>query len=121
MEVRLDYDYPETRQKADLAVKGSWGLSVFELKCFVHGADSQEMDDWPVQLKRLLHLVEHDEAAQSVAVATYSGYSEKRIPELISRSYPLPWRHAGPLRFFEAKPLQLVVATFSKADHESVA
>ena len=118
--VRFGYDYPNTREKADLAVKGKWGLSVIEIKCFVQGADSNKMDTWPRQLKRLLHPAENGVAAQGVAVSTYFGYSEKRTSDLVSRFYPIPWSHSGPLRFLADAPLRLVVATVSNLNHALV-
>ena len=111
------YDYPNTRKKADLAVKGNWGLSIIELKCFVQGADSRKMEDWPLQLMRLLSLVENGVVAQGVAVSTYLGYSESKTSDLLSKFYPVPWRHSGPVRFMEDAPLQLVVAAASNPNH----
>jgi hypothetical protein len=64
-----------------LAVKGNWGLSIVEIKCFVQGADSKKMEDWPLQLKRLLNLVENRVVAQGVAVSTCFGYSERKTSE----------------------------------------
>ncbi len=84
------YDCPNNRKKADLAVKGNWGLSIIELKCFVVGADSRKMEDWPLQLKRLVNLVENGVAAQGVAVSTCFGYSEKKTSDLVSRFYAPP-------------------------------
>jgi hypothetical protein len=107
------YDYPNTRKKADLAVKGNWGLSIVEIKCFVQGADSKKLEDWPLQLMRLLNLVESGVVAQGVAVSTYFGYSEKKASDLVSRFYPAPWSHWGPVPFIVDAPLQLVVATAS--------
>src|SRR5208282_6440968 len=74
--VRFGYDYPHSRGKADLACEGEWGISVFELKCFVRGADANKMLKWPEQLKRLVNLVQNRYAAQGIAVSTYFGYSE---------------------------------------------
>jgi hypothetical protein len=115
--VQFGYDYSNTRGKADLAVKGKWGLSVIEIKCFVQGADSKKMEDWPRQLKRLLSLIEDGVAAQGVAVSTYLGYSEKKTSDLVSRFYPLPWSHSGLLKFREDAPLRLVVATAPNLNH----
>jgi hypothetical protein len=115
--VHFGYDYPNSREKADLAVKGKWGLSVIEIKCFVQGADSKKMATWPLQLKRLLNLVENGVAAQGVAVSTYYGYSEKKTSDLLFRFYPVPWSHSGAVRFIEDAPLQLVVATASNPNH----
>ena len=109
--VQFGYDYPNTRMKADLAVKADWGLSIIEIKCFVQGADSKKMEDWPRQLKRLLNLVKNGVVAQGVAVSTHFGYAERRVSDLVSRFYAPPWRVAGPVRFLKGAPLQLVVAT----------
>jgi hypothetical protein len=111
------YDYPNIRKKADLAVKASWELSIIEIKCFVRGADSKKMEDWPLQLKRLLNLVENGVAAQGVAVSTYFGYAEKRVSDLVSSFYAPPWSLAGPVRIIQGAPLQLVVATVSNPNH----
>jgi hypothetical protein len=115
--VNFCYDYPNTREKADLAAKGSWGLSIVEIKCFVQGADSQKMKDWPLQPKRLLNLVQNDVVAQGVAASTYFGYSEKRISGFLSRFYPAPWSYWGPVPFIVDAPLQLVMATASNPSH----
>ena len=119
--VWLDFNYPGTGGKADLAAEAPGRLIVFELKCFVQGADSTKMKKWPAQLERLLHLVQSGEAAQGVALATYFGYPEKKTGELVTKSYAPPWSYVGSLKFYEDKPLQLVVATFSQTDHESTA
>ena len=71
------------------------------------------MATWPLQLKRLLNLVENGVAAQGVAVSTYFGYSEKKTSDLLSKFYPVPWSHSDPMRFIEDAPLQLVVAAAS--------
>jgi hypothetical protein len=114
--VRFGYDYPDSRQKADLAVEAEWGPSVIELKCFVRGADANKMKTWPSQLNRLLNLVESGGAAQGMAVSTYFGYSEQKTADLIFKFHPSPWRHFGPRRFYENAPLRLVVGTVTPLD-----
>lgn len=114
--VRFGYDYPGSRQKADLACEGEWGLSVFEIKCFVRGADANKMQTWPEQLNRLLKLVQKGDAAQGLAVSTYFGYKEERMVDLSARFYPLPWKRFGPRKFFHNAPLQIVVGSVTLAD-----
>ncbi len=114
--VRFGYDYPHSRGKADLACEGEWGISVFELKCFVRGADANKMLKWHEQLKRLVNLVQNRYAAQGIAVSTYYGYSEEKMADLTSRFHPLPWRCFGPRRFFENAPLQMVFGSVIFAD-----
>jgi len=115
--VDFRYGYPNTREKADLAVKDDWGLSIIEIKCFVEGADSRKMEDWPLQLKRLQKLVEDGVVAQGVAVSTHFGYSEKKTSDLLRKFYPVPWSRSDPVRFIDGAPLQLVVATASNPNH----
>jgi hypothetical protein len=114
--VRFGYDYPDSRQKADLACEGEWGLSVFEIKCFVRGADANKLHAWPEQLNRLVRLVQKGDAAQGLAVSTYFGYKEEKMADLISRFHPLPWRRFGPRKFFENAPLQMAVGSVILAD-----
>jgi hypothetical protein len=83
----------------------------------VQGADSKKLETWPLQLKRLLNLIENGVAAQGVAVSTYFGYAERRVSDLVSRFYAPPWSVAGPVRFLKGAPLQLVVATVSNPNH----
>ena len=114
--VRFGYDYPDSRQKADLACEGERGLSVFELKCFVRGADANKMQTWPDQLNRLLSLVQKGGAAQGLAVSTYFEYKQEKMADVISRFHHLPWRRLGPRKFFENAPLYMVVGSVTLAD-----
>ena len=114
--VRFGYDYSDSRQKADLACEGEWGLSVVEIKCFVRGADANKMQTWPEQLNRLLKFVQKGDAAQGLAISTYFGYKEEKMADLISKFHPLPWRRFGPRKFFENAPLQIVVGSVTLAD-----
>ena len=109
--VRFSYDYPGTRQKADLAVTSEQGLVVLEFKCFVQGADSNKILRWPRQLQRLVELVEKGDAAQGVALSTFYGYPKDRVIEFVRRFHPSPWTHSRPRKFLASAPLELVVAT----------
>jgi hypothetical protein len=113
--VRFGYDYPHTRCKADLACESEEGISVFELKCFVRGADANKLQTWPEQLCRLLKLIQKGDAAQGWAVSTYFGYEEGKMVDLISKFHPLPWRVFGPRKFFEDAPLQMVIGSVTLA------
>ncbi|HEV2417392.1 MAG TPA: hypothetical protein VGX94_06285 [Terriglobia bacterium] len=116
----FDYRYPQLKGKADLVVESEKDNVVFELKCFVSGADANKQTAWPQQLDRLYHLVAEGHARQSVAVATFSGYRQEKLSGFLSKFYPSPWTVAGPYRFYEEEetPLQLVVATFNVAQKD---
>ena len=109
--VRFGYDYPHTRGRADLSCESEAGISVFELKCFVRGADANKLQTWPEQLSRLLKLIQTGDAERGLAISTYFGYKEPKMVDLISEFHPLPWRVFGPRKFFENAPLQLVVGS----------
>jgi len=119
--VQLGFDYPGTRQKADLALTTSQDLVVLEFKCFVKGADSNKIQSWPTQLHRLAHLVEKGDAEQGVALSTFYGYPNDRVTAFARRFHPSSWTHYGPLKFHQSAPLQLVVAIVGHHDGEPVA
>jgi hypothetical protein len=52
-----DFTYPSSGNKADLCVKIKAEQIVFELKCFVDGADAHKKSSYPDQTKRLEQLV----------------------------------------------------------------
>ncbi len=106
-----DWHYPGTREKADLVARIADRQIVFELKCFVKGADAKKLEKWPGQLSRLAKLIERGDAPQGVAVSTFHGYGNDRVACFIKQFYPTPWIAAGLLNFFDDAPLQLVVAT----------
>jgi hypothetical protein len=114
--VRFGYDYPNSRCKADLACECERGISVFEIKCFVHGADANKMQKWPEQLARLVDLVKDRYAEQGIAVSTYYGYSEQRTMDLATRFHQKPWRSFGPRKFLENAPLRVVAGSVTTAD-----
>ena len=114
--VQFGYDYPHSRSKADLACEGGGAISVFELKCFVRGADANKMLKWPEQLIRLVDLVKNRHAAQGLAVSTYYGYSEEKMTDLTLRFFSSPWRRFGPRKFLENAPLQMVLGSVTFAD-----
>jgi hypothetical protein len=108
--VQFGYDYP-AGGKADLAAESDEGLFVFELKCFVQGADARKNETWPSQLGRLAQLVDRGVAWQGVALSTYFGYSPERVDRFDKRFHPSPWISSGRLRVIESAPLQLIGAT----------
>jgi hypothetical protein len=89
---------------------------VFEIKCFVRGADANKMQKWPEQLSRLLDLVRDRDAVQGIAVSTFYGYPQRKLMELISRFHPSPWAKFGPRKFFENSSLELVFAVVTSAN-----
>ena len=105
------WHYPGTREKADLVARIADRRIVFELKCFVKGADANKLDKWPGQLSRLAKLIGRGDAPKGVAVSTFHGYGNERVAHFIEQFYPAPWNTAGPVNFFDDAPLQLVVAT----------
>lgn len=112
--VETGYDYPDGG-KGDLQAKDQHGLIVFELKCFVCGADANKKRTWPGQLARLSRVVEEEEqaASQGVAVSTYFGYDDKALSRLVNGFHPPPWDRdrVGPRTLFADAPLQFVIAT----------
>lgn len=108
--IRFVYYYPGTRQKADLSVGGKDGRVVFEMKCFVQGADANKVKNWPSQLRMLAELVERGGVCQGVALSTFFGYSPRKTVELVSRFYPSPRSYFRPRPFFDDKLLQLAIA-----------
>ncbi|MGH9403770.1 MAG: hypothetical protein ACRD2P_16915 [Terriglobia bacterium] len=111
--IRFSYNYPESRGKADLMAEIREHRIVFELKCFVLGADSNKLKAWPEQIERLSHLLRDGHTRQCVAISTFSRYKREKLAGLLKSFHPLPWKVAGPYKFFESEdaPLQLVVAT----------
>lgn len=93
---------------------GKAGVIVFELKCFVKGADSNKIQKWPPQLERLAHVVKQGTSVQGVALSTFFGYPDEKMSGFAIRFHPSPWRRFGPIRFMEDAPLQLVVATVGR-------
>ncbi len=118
--IQFSYDYPGTREKADLAARSEKGLMVFELKCFVKGADANKTQKWPIQLERLLQLVEKGTVIQGAALSTFFGYKDDKISEFVCRFHPRPWSYSGPLSVFGEAPLRLVLATAAR-EHDAVA
>jgi hypothetical protein len=107
------YPHPRTRERADLVATIANELIVFELKCFVNGADANKMQKWPEQLSRLVKVIENGDARKGVAVCTFQGYGNSRVATFAKRFHPDPWNTAGPRKFFGHAPLQLVVATIA--------
>jgi hypothetical protein len=55
--IHADFTYSNSGNKADLCVKSEAKQIVFELKCFVAGADAHKKSSYPGQIKRLEQLV----------------------------------------------------------------
>src|SRR5579859_5630773 len=72
--VNLDFTYPGTRDKADIAVTGPPGSAIFELKSFVCFADANKIAKFPQQIGRMESLVLSKTVAEGVAFCTFFGY-----------------------------------------------
>jgi hypothetical protein len=73
-----DYNYPNIKRKADLAINLNEGKIVFELKSFVNYQDSNKKEKYPEQVTRLKNLLIDDssEVIQVITFTTFAGYTD---------------------------------------------
>jgi hypothetical protein len=111
--IRFDFTYPDGC-RADLAVRTS-SSTIFELKCFVAGADANKCAKFPAQLARLEQCVRAGIFEQGVAFCTFRGYTGLRLATLLGRFFSPAWTVSVPERLVPAYQLQFVFGALGRS------
>jgi hypothetical protein len=109
--IHTDFTYPSSKSKADLVVYLAGGKTIFELKCFVSGQESNKRNAFPIQLNRLLGSIGNNEIIQVIALTTYIGYASDTVTRRMQNLFrDSRWNVVGPCHLVKNYPLQICVA-----------
>ena len=112
-----DYNYPNTKNKADLVINLDKGKIVFELKSFVNHQDSNKKEKYPEQVTRLKDLLIDDssEVIQVITFTTFAGYTDTSIKKIIDKTFDQSeWNFYGPARLHEDYELMILLTEKSR-------
>jgi len=113
--VATNYNYPNSKKKADLCVRAKLGDIVFELKSFVVDQDSNKKETYPGQIKRLEKLISHRSVLQVIAFTTFIGYSENRMGNYMDLFFAHDsWDILGPRKLIGKYPLYVAITSMTK-------
>jgi hypothetical protein len=111
-DIVTNYNYPNTKNKADLAINLNEGKIVFELKSFVNYEDSNKKEKYPEQVANLKNLLIDDsnEVIQVITFTTFIGYTETSMKKIINKTFnQSEWTFYGPTKLHKDYELMILL------------